>query len=51
MVDLKKARVLLGKTGGSMTDEEVVKLRNNLYTLISKMIDINVSILKLCKKQ
>lgn len=51
MIDLKEARKLLGKTAGKMTDQDVEKLRNGLYTLINQIVDNHVKELKVCKKQ
>lgn len=51
MLDLKEVRKLLGKTAVKMSDQDVEKLRNGLYTLISQIVDNHVKELKVCKKQ
>lgn len=39
MISIKRARCLLGKTGGKMTDKEIVKLQGELHTLSDILID------------
>ncbi len=51
MLSIEEYREKLGETGKNMSDEEVETQKNNLYALISRILDNNVSLLELCKKQ
>lgn len=52
MLTLKEVRKILGKTAVKMSDQDVEKLRSNLYTLINQIVDNHVKEFKtICKKQ
>lgn len=51
MISLKKARTVLGKTGEEMSDVEIEKLKNNIYSILSKSLDNQFTFSPKCKKQ
>lgn len=52
MLSTEECRVKLGQTSQQMSDSEVEKLRNELYALISQLLDNHTDkTVSLCKKQ
>ena len=52
MLTVDQARKILGKTAENMTDEEIEKLKSQLYQLVSQVVDNNLDqIKKQWKKQ
>lgn len=43
MITVAKCREKLGKKAEKMTDDEIIRLRNHLYAMVSKIIDEVIS--------
>ncbi len=50
MITTENARKILGHTGLTLNDDEIVKLKNRLYSLISQIVDNSLE-QKECKRQ
>ena len=48
-IRLEEAREILGATGKKMTDEEIIKLLDNLYGIISHILDNNSNLFENAK--
>ena len=52
MLTIEECKHILSTTGTSMTDEEIEKLRNQLYALVSQLLDNHLdNTVPVCKKQ